>query len=106
MLCPRRGESAGPFKLPEEDAWGEGKTCSYCGSLDPDVFLDRARKGEELGPTDKDYKVYVGKTDNEKFYFQHLGREQRVEFVRLMNEKKLNIGYPGHFYVLPFFVRK
>jgi hypothetical protein len=40
---------------------------------------------------------------HEKFYFQHLSEEQRTQFVDLMNTRKVNIGYPGHFYALPFF---
>lgn len=43
-------------------------------------------------------------TVHHKFYYQHLSRMQRSEFVALLNEKKINIGYPGHFYSLPFFI--
>lgn len=41
-----------------------------------------------------------------KHYFQHLAMsdEHRQKFVELLNEKKLSIGVPGHFYVLPYFV--
>lgn len=45
-------------------------------------------------------------TDQTKFYFQHLSVEQKKRFVELLNEKKLKIGYPGHFYVSPFFISK
>lgn len=38
-----------------------------------------------------------------KFYFQHLSPRQKAEFVQLFNEKKIKIGVPGHFYVLPYF---
>jgi hypothetical protein len=90
----------------------------------------------ELGPTDKNYKVYVENQggqvfkqtyrdcprDSEphmpdqcthwvtrdmagtKFYFWHLSTEQRKRFIELLNDKKLRIGYPGHFYVKPFFL--
>ncbi len=40
-----------------------------------------------------------------KFYFQHLSDEERKHFVELINDKKLNIDYPGYFYRLPFFCR-
>lgn len=43
-------------------------------------------------------------TSQGKFYFQHLSDEQQERFVGLLNEKKLKIGYPGHFYALPFFI--
>lgn len=81
--------------------------CDYCGSLHPDRFMDLVREGCEVGPTDKSYKVYIhgpkGGMET-KFYFQHLSDEQRREFVDLLNEKRVQIGYPGHFYVRPFFV--
>lgn len=40
-----------------------------------------------------------------KFYYQHLSAEQRAEFITLYNEGRMKVGYPGHFYVLPFFCR-
>lgn len=60
MRCPRRGESV-MGSYPGEDRYEESdKTCSYCGSLDPEVFMQRLEAGDvELGPTDKSYKVYV-----------------------------------------------
>lgn len=92
----------------------------------------------ELGPTDKNYKVYVENKggdafaqtyrdcprdapctgpedcthwvtrsmDHTKFYFQHLDAEQRRRFIELLNDGKLNIGDPGHFYVTPFFAQR
>lgn len=89
----------------------------------------------ELGPTDKSYKVYVHNRGGEafkqsfrgdncpggedpskwvwttrerqdsKFYFQHLSEPQMRRFIELLNENKLHIGMPGHFYVRPFFIR-
>lgn len=44
-------------------------------------------------------------TDGTKFYFPHLTEEQMAEFIYLVNEKKIKMGYPGHFYVLPYFVK-
>lgn len=105
MLCPRRDEMVGPFKLPEQDEWRDGR-CSFCGSIAPDMFLTVAEMGAELGPTDKDYKVYVEGAEHRKFYFQHLDEAGKRHFVELLNAKKLNIGSPGHFYVLPFFMRR
>ena len=40
-----------------------------------------------------------------KFYFQHLDKAQRDRFIELYNEKRLRLGYPGYFYVMPFFCR-
>lgn len=101
--CPRRDELIGSFKLPEHDEWRDDKTCSYCGSLEPAEFMRRAEAGDELGPTDKNYKVYIG--GRGKFYFQHLDDAQEQKFVDMLNAKTLKLGYPGHFYVAPFFVR-
>lgn len=41
---------------------------------------------------------------HKKFYFQHLNVEQQQRFIDLLNEKKINIGYPGRFYAKPFFI--
>lgn len=140
--CPRRVEA--PFQLtgigPDgKDTLGKDDTCSYCGSLNPATFMARLEIGDiELGPTDKNYKVYVknhgGATfkqtyrdcptidtckgpgtcthwvtrevEETKFYFQHLSVDQKKRFVELLNEKKLKIGMPGHFYTSPFFISR
>lgn len=112
FTCPRRCE--GPaYATKDEDHWRDDGRCSYCGSISPDVFLQAVARGDEVGPTDKNYKVYVAlprpdvgdrRHSEAKFYFQHLSEEQRREFVGVVNQKKINVGYPGHFYVLPFFM--
>lgn len=113
--CPRRDED--PDFFPGPDRWSQGHgiitdkrvlACSYCGSLHPDTFMEAVDEGHEIGPTDKSYKVYVrdpGGRQYAKFYFQHLSPEQRREFIARLNAQTMNIGYPGHFYRLPFFVR-
>lgn len=145
QYCPRSLENGGgpnsPFKPPfnGEMIWKEqDKTCSYCGSLNPDYLMQRLEAGDvEITPTDKSYKIYVKnnggdplmqhfrecpqvsdctgphdcthwvtrEASSEKFYFQHLNPEQRVRFIELYNDKKLHLGYPGHFYVVPFFCK-
>lgn len=123
QVCPRRDEGAGLLAYNPEgsetpDTWDireqlhnglRARRCSFCGSLHPDDFMERAKDGWQIGPTDKSYKAYLGSPDGgsheSKFYFQHLSAEQRTEFVQLLNAKTLNIGYPGHFYTLPFFVK-
>ncbi len=141
--------------------WASDGTCTYCGSLSQDLFFEAIEAGCELGPTDKDYKVYVRRPDpaagsprvvgsanfrpdwgdgwtlvteenrasfpsgglsprvgawvqvaptpdtkQDKFYFQHLDDDGRTRFVELLNARVLNIGVPGHFYVMPFFARR
>jgi hypothetical protein len=120
--------------------WREDdNSCSYCGSLNNDYFMERLEKGDvEVGPTDKSYKVYVRNSGGEpfkqsyrncppnsdckgpedcshwvtrdveetKFYFQHLTPLQMQRFVEMINAGMIAMGYPGHFYTLPFFVRK
>ena len=50
-------------EIPPQDHWREHDpgvpTCSYCGSLRPDVFFAAVEAGAEIVPTDKSYKVYV-----------------------------------------------
>lgn len=111
ITCPRRMEEMGPWKREEGlDQYkrggglvGQARACSFCGSMPPEDFMQAVREGKEVGPTDKNYKAYVGAHEG-KFYYQHLSEEQRKEFIALLNEKKVSIGYPGYFYVLPFFV--
>lgn len=40
-----------------------------------------------------------------KFYYPHMTAEQQERFIELVNEKKMKIGIPGHFYVLPYFIK-
>ena len=142
--------TAGPFvgSGPGLDTYRADDSCSYCGSLNPDILMARIEAGDvELGPTDKSYKVYIenkggagfkqsyrdcvpdksvidGKEvttkctgpdtcthwttrerSSTKFYFQHLSEDQKKRFVELLNEKKIRIGAPGHFYTKPFFIK-
>jgi hypothetical protein len=68
LPCPRRQEGFS-YGDPANDKWHEiDKDCTYCGSMNPDEFLERIRQGTiELGPTDKSYKVYVRNVGGEKF---------------------------------------
>lgn len=63
FLCPRRVESGmvgGPFRLPERDHLHEDGTCSWCGSLDGDILMERLEAGTIfLEGSDKNYKVYL-----------------------------------------------
>jgi len=101
--CPRRMEEFGPWERTEGLDTVTDDRCSFCGSLTAAAFMERVRQGDEVGPTDKSYKAYL---DNPwaKFYFQHLTEEQRREFFELYRSKRLVIGYPGDFTVLPFFI--
>jgi hypothetical protein len=46
----------------------EDNTCSYCGSLNNDYFMERLEAGDiECGPTDKSYKVYVRNKGGDPF---------------------------------------
>jgi hypothetical protein len=165
--CPRRLEMYGRYaQQTGTDRWERGRgligqdatglSCSFCGSLAPDRFMQLVREGWWVDPTDKAYKAYLAEplTDDQvaaarsawmsgtfvarvrnavrednaesvdaaieqewqqmpaasghgrevaKFYYQHLNSAQMDEFIALINAKKMRIGMPGHFYVLPFF---
>ena len=115
MQCPRRAENMFPQVMyPSEDTWekrGEVSHCSYCGSMDPVEVLQFMHEGCSLGPTDKNYKVYVSHGFvSSKFYFQHFDKPQMDEFINIVNgeypnEPKFKIDYPGYFYVLPYFCK-
>lgn len=141
-----------------KDTWRVGRDgvrgCSHCGSMHPEDFFDAIAKGLKVGPTDKNYKVYIdgypdprageqrvisGCTDGKpstamdgwvkvgrkerrdmrrdgwqgdytwiryatrstlqlKLYTLHLNREDAARLRRLLDEHKVNIGYPGYFY--------
>ena len=118
------------------DTWNDrDDTCDFCGSLHPEVFMERLRKGDvSLCPTDKNYKVYIRNKGGEqfkrtyriddlsttdrskwiwttdevnetKFYFEHLSEEHKNEFIAFMNDKKVSLDYPGYFYRMPFFCK-
>lgn len=103
FTCPRR-IADGRGGVEDEDTWrdtggiiGQKGACSYCGSMHPEDFMDAARDGKEIGPTDKSYKVYVGDHEG-KFYTHHLHPNHSNEFYDLVMDGMVNIGYPGHFY--------
>ena len=83
------------------------KTCSYCGSLHPEEVLLRIQEGNELIPTDKNYKAYIYlPSGQKKAYFQHFEERHKNQFIKLLNAGIVKIAFPDHFYVLPFFVQK
>jgi hypothetical protein len=56
-------------------------------------------------PMDQSHWTWTTREATEaKFYFYHLSDAQRKRFVELLNDKKLNLDYPGYFYQLPYFV--
>lgn len=157
--CPQQGSATMGVQLAHQTQWenrdGGYICCSYCGSLSPYEFFAAIERGNEVVPTDKNYKAYVivpnknagkkcvggsanhkpdygtwvhpteeevqefkshglkttewvmwsteGETKQKKFYYEHLKGPHRQKFVDLLNAKKINVGYPGHFYRLPFF---
>lgn len=79
QTCPRRIYEAGPWEHAEGlDSWTTGHgvvgqdevglSCSFCGSLNPDRFMELIREGWIVGPTDKGYKAYLDRpaTDDEE----------------------------------------
>lgn len=107
--CPRMTMEASAFRLnPDtfQHGWSEDGTCSYCGSMHPDEFFKQVEAGAEVIPTDKSYKAYVmTPSGQKKFYFQHLSHDDQAKFIELLNNKTMKIGYPGHFYTMPFFAQ-
>lgn len=127
QTCPRRMAEYGPWgREPDLDTWiadRVGPSCSFCGSLHQDRFMELIREGWIVGPTDKNYKAYLSRpfTDEEKagrpsdaiaegeqvakFYYLHLSDAQRDEFIELYNAGGMKVGYPGGFYQPPFFAQ-
>lgn len=113
FTCGRRLDGQAADGAPGPDAWQlrdyngvEVVACSHCGSMHPDDFMRAIEAGVEVEPTDKGYKAYLrGAPGPGKFYYQHLTQAQRDRFIELHNSKVMKIGYPGHFYVKPYFTR-
>lgn len=109
--CPRQAEATMLVQMQHKTRWERDGTCSYCGSLSEEAFFEAVAAGAEVGPTDKSYKAYLHGPKAPrvrgaaKFYFQHLSDEGRTKFISLYNEKRMNIGAPGHFYVRPYFCK-
>lgn len=90
MTCPSRMQQQGPWEYREGlDNWDYSpngdRICSFCGSLHPKDFMDLVKKsaaceeGVEIEPSDKGYKIYVGRPSVKnaseggiKFYTWHL----------------------------------
>lgn len=101
FFCPRGAGPDSPFNAPfnGEAHWRVEKngdrTCSYCGSLHPDDFLqimEAYAAGEpsyHFGLTDKSYKVYAKRPDvmnasegGIKFYGHHAVDEAHPDRAR------------------------
>ena len=69
MRCPRRMESLMFADKPGEDLYrSDDDSCTHCGSLNPDTFMQRVERGDvRLCPTDKNYKVYIHNDGGEQF---------------------------------------
>ena len=134
QTCPRRMTEFGGWERQEGiDEWMESPRregelipfCSFCGSLNPERFLELVADGWSVGPTDKNYKAYLRQAFTipsdraiasgaplpepvrhiqSKFYYQHFSSEQQRRFIDLYNGGSMRIGEPGYFYVLPFFM--
>lgn len=106
MVCPRSaGYDPAIFNgIDENEFEADPTVCSFCGSMHPDIAMQKIEAGELVVPTDKSYKIYIGE-EHKKFYFQHLSEDQMKRIVQLLNEKKINFAEPGHFYVKPFFIQ-
>ena len=63
MICPDHYDPRDPVTGdPVEDSWMDRdgyQVCSFCGSMNPDLFLKLLEEGASLGTTTKDYKVYI-----------------------------------------------
>lgn len=116
--CPRRKETGhdrgdSPFVGSGQnlDKYRDDNTCSYCGSLNPELFIALLwQDNVTIGTTDKNYKIYLKspelKMSCPKFYFQHFTKEQIDSFIDLMNTNRLKFESDIGFYVLPFFCRE
>ena len=95
--------------LPNPDA---GKIVEIGSDNGPAFDMDGQPTRDDLTDEEKAAGRYrrpirgeAGPHLHEKFYFQHLTQADRDRFIELHNAGKMNIAYPGHFYVMPYFCR-
>ena len=85
QTCPRRTHEPGPWDREEGlDTWttghgvigqdDAGPSCSFCGSLHPDRFMELVRDGWIVGPTDKTYKAYLSRPLTDEEQAEHKAR--------------------------------
>ena len=81
QTCPRRMLDMGPWERAENlDSWAVrggdsiGPSCSFCGSLHPDRFMELVRQGWVVGPTDKSYKAYLSQPLSDEEKAEHKSR--------------------------------
>lgn len=87
-----------------------GEPCRIGSECGPSVTRDGRWSRDDLtdeekaaGRYDRPIMGKVPEAREHKFYYQHLSEDQCREFIQLYNDKKMNIGYPGYFYSMPFF---
>lgn len=103
--------------LPHPDAEGERIVCSANFEHTGPGWIKVTKENEAelvrkygssamIGDHAAENWIQIGKngpTIHAKFYFQHLDPEQQKRFIELHNAKRMNLGYPGHFYARPYF---
>ncbi len=102
QTCPRRISDLGPWERKEGlDRWTTGHglvgqeqvglSCSFCGSLHPDRFMELIREGWIIGPTDKSYKAYLESplTDDEVAAKREwwMTRDRTAQAIRSLGER-------------------
>jgi len=67
--CPSQEEAFLPAQRNHQSHWREAdNSCSYCGSLNNDVFMERLEAGTiKLSSTTKNYKTYLVNNGGEAF---------------------------------------
>jgi hypothetical protein len=96
-LCPRRLENPGQWRnIGEQDLWefdrglagqdGVGPSCSYCGSLAPDRFMELVEQGWWVDPTDKAYKAYLAEPLTDEQVAQRRTDWMAAGFVQRMRD--------------------
>lgn len=83
---------------------------SYKAYVMYDTGLPEAREIQKEGNLTRHLRT--GGVQQVKFYYGHFDENQRRRFVDLYNlavstrnKEGMKIGHPGHFYVLPFFMK-
>lgn len=69
FICPNRNQNT-----TMKDFWTEEGKCTYCGSIQPDKFIEKIMEGKEILVDKVNHLMY---TDDRVFSMEHCDDSQR-----------------------------
>lgn len=107
ITCPKRLSFSSHWSKHRvlHDYWTDANKCSCCGGLHPSEALRQMRKGIEIIPTEKSYKILLG-LNQTPVYFFHFDLKHQEQFKGLFAEHKLRFAYSSVMFQPPLFMKE